>query len=79
MGMGNICGKLNGAWKTLVGNAAGLGWARGDVIGHDWGNCYAGSEVIATSAKAARIARNSQDLLGVAKSCKTCKILILLF
>ena len=33
MGMGEICGKLDGAWKTLGGNGAGLGkrgcnWAR---------------------------------------------------
>ena len=33
MGLGEFCGKLDGAWKTLGGNGAGLGkrgcnWAR---------------------------------------------------
>ena len=61
MGLGEICGKLDGAWKTLGGNGAGLGkrgcnWARlGGLL------CR-------------RVFVPAQEMLRSARVAKSCKI-----
>ena len=63
--MGEIGGKLNGAWKTLGGNAAGLGkrgcnWARlGELLCRIQSNCN-----ICESSK------DCKALLRFARSCQ---------
>ena len=68
MGLGDICGKLDGVWKTLGGKGAGLGkrgcnWARlgGLLCRH----VFAPAQEMLRSARVAKSYK-------ITKSCKSC-------